>query len=806
VTVGNVNAKIPVGAQGRPESILCNAFHMELSYTQIPELYSYSASLDGAPSGWRNAVSADLKNVIESLWDKISEVVNSKFLFVGQLMFTTKKIVDFALKSPTGNRTLELKFLAAHGLDTIYTNPAAQKVYDHIMRKACSALTFEKIGRRYYSGSEVSEFSRNTLAILKGFAQQLMWLPKRGPYCILDVTYKPLFKKNVLEVLQSTLPDPDSVVGFHDPMVQSEWRRRLVESTVCTLYNNRMYKIRRVLFDLDPQATFEMKYRDKDGAKKTRSITYAEYFGTRYDKKLVEPRQPLLEAYAEKKSEKVILVPELCALTGFTEELRKDRSLLTDAMKHGKVSAQERFNSVMKMNGPFNTACKTVSEWGVEGISSSPLEVKARVLDDVEVDFGQKSFKVEDGQFQKWLRNGLQNPVYVDDWLFIFPETDHAVLDIWLQSLRDIGLVAFRIEMSEPKRITVTDQKKDLPGILEANVTPSTQLVLLLTPQADAMRVYQTLKTYTCSRYPVATQVVKSETIRKRQSIAAVLSRIVLQINAKLSGPLWHVNLKTEGNLAQQVANNSVPSFFDRATMVVGVDLYFGEEGLWMGCVATMDPNCAEYLSLPYFIEYGGDLARIKSRSLQKFLHEALTAFLEKNKCLPVRILVYRGSATQNLYPEIRETEAASFKYVIENFMKGYRAALTFVVCSKRVGLRFFKPRPNEANIANPDSGTVIDTTVTIPGVNNFYLINHACAKGTSSPTHYLVLVDESHSLLPDALQVLTYRLSFMYFNFAGSTKFPAPLMYAQKLATFSATAVSSKTHHPRLKNSLYYL
>eukprot|EP00397_Hematodinium_sp_SG-2012_P027601 GEMP01029010.1.p1 GENE.GEMP01029010.1~~GEMP01029010.1.p1 ORF type:complete len:241 (+),score=41.11 GEMP01029010.1:405-1127(+) len=240
--------------------------------------------------------------------------------------------------------------------------------------------------------------------------------------------------------------------------------------------------------------------------------------------------------------------------------------------------------------------------------------------------------------------------------------------------------------------------------------------------------------------------------------------------------------------------------------MVIGVDLFHCEEGFWMGCVASMDPHCAEFLSLPFFLERN-ELVTQKSACLQKFLHEALSCFLDKNGCLPQRILVYRGSATQNLYQEIRQTEAESFKYVIDTFMKGYRAMLTFVACTKRVTLRFFQPTPNEANIANPESGTVIDTTVTIPGVYNFYLINHACTKGTSSPTHYLVLMDDTNAAGgADALQVLTYRLSFMYFNFAGSTKFPAPLMYAQKLAAFSATAVKQRTHHPRLKTSLYYL
>lgn len=799
----SASARQPVGSQGRRQRILCNAFHMELATQNVPELCSYSASVQGISTSASNMCTRELKEVIESLWDQIKNQIQCNFVFVGQLLFATKRVQDFSLEN-AAKQTLDVRFVACHSAESLQNNPAAQRVYDYVMRKACSYLMYERVGRRYYSAAEMTEFTRTTLSILKGFSQHVMWLHGRGPHSIIDVTYKPLLKKNIIEVLSQCLPEQDSIFALSDPVVQNEWRRRCNEATVCTLYNNKIYKVKCVHFEMNPRTEFAMKIIDrKTKRRKTQNIPHNEYYSLYYNKTLTELQQPLLEAYPQKSGEQVFLIPELCALTGFTEELRKERTLSTDAMKHGKVSAQERYNSVMKMNTQISKRCaESVSEWGITGLTPTPLEIKARVLDDVEVDFGQKVFKVEDGQFQKWLRNGLQNPVVLDDWLFIYPETDKAVLDIWLQSLRDIGDVAFHIVMSDPKRITVTDQKKDLAGKLEANITPSTQLVLLLTPQADAMRVYQTLKTYTCTRYPVATQVVRSETIRKRQSIAAVLSRIVLQINAKLSGPLWHVDL----GLPKTGDAPSQGAFFERAAMVVGVDLYHCEEGFWMGCVASMDPHCASFLSLPYFLDRN-ELVPQKAAYLQEFLHEALSCFLEKNGCLPHRILVYRGSATQNLYPEIRATEVQSFQHVISNFMKNYHALLTFVVCTKRVTLRFFQPTPNEANIANPESGTVIDNVVTLPGIYNFYLINHACTKGTSSPTHYVVLLDETNAAGgADALQVLTYRLSFMYFNFPGSTKFPAPLMYAQKLAMFSATAVKQRTHHPRLKTSLYYL
>lgn len=40
-----------------------------------------------------------------------------------------------------------------------------------------------------------------------------------------------------------------------------------------------------------------------------------------------------------------------------------------------------------------------------------PIEVAARMMDPVEVSFGMKRYTVEDGNFQRWTRNGAQCPV-----------------------------------------------------------------------------------------------------------------------------------------------------------------------------------------------------------------------------------------------------------------------------------------------------------------------------------------------------------------------------------------------------------
>eukprot|EP00913_Durusdinium_trenchii_P000036 g32.t1 len=138
-------------------------------------------------------------------------------------------------------------------------------------------------------------------------------------------------------------------------------------------------------------------------------------------------------------------------------------------------------------------------------VEAEPVEVRARVLDPLQVVFQEKKvYPVEDGNFTKLLRNGLQCAVKLDDWSLMYPSSDESVLDIWLRSLKDI----------------------ELPEKIANHVNERTQLVLLLIPVKDSPKAYNLFKQLMLTQLPCVTQVVRSETIRKRQSIAAVLSRL----------------------------------------------------------------------------------------------------------------------------------------------------------------------------------------------------------------------------------------------------------------------------------------
>merc|ERR1719218_113276 len=115
---------------------------------------------------------------------------------------------------------------------------------------------------------------------------------------------------------------------------------------------------------------------------------------------------------------------------------------------------------------------------------------------------------------------------------------------------------------------------------------------MVLTPEADSKRTYQTLKRVTSTQYPCVSQVVKSETIRKRTSIAQLLMRIILQMNAKLCGASWHAEVDWARSRDTGPSHTNI---LGTPTMVIGVDVFHDSQSVWVGFTASFNPQCSEY-------------------------------------------------------------------------------------------------------------------------------------------------------------------------------------------------------------------
>lgn len=82
----------------------------------------------------------------------------------------------------------------------------------------------------------------------------------------------------------------------------------------------------------------------------------------------------------------------------------------------------------------------------------------------------------------------------------------------------------------------------------------------------------------------------------------------------------------------------------------------------------------------------------------------------------------------------------------------------------------------SNGSYTNPLPGTIVDNHITRFEIYDFFLVAQAVRQGTVSPTHFIVLQDDSN-YGPDIIHKLSYKLCFLYFNWPGTVRIPACCM-----------------------------
>ncbi len=83
-------------------------------------------------------------------------------------------------------------------------------------------------------------------------------------------------------------------------------------------------------------------------------------------------------------------------------------------------------------------------------------------------------------------------------------------------------------------------------------------------------------------------------------------------------------------------------------------------------------------------------------------------------------------------------------------------------------------------------------------------MILHCYRSDTINPTSFNVIHDTA-GLSPDRLHRLTFKLCHLYFNWLGTVRVPAPILYAHKLASLVGEALH-EAPSPKLADTLFYL
>jgi len=290
-----------------------------------------------------------------------------------------------------------------------------------------------------------------------------------------------------------------------------------------------------------------------------------------------------------------------------------------------------------------------------------------------------------------------------------------------------------------------------------------------------------TSKKACCVDQPVPSQCVLSKSFTR--NTMSVITKIMFQINCKLGGQLWRLDIP-------------LPK-----TMVVGIDVCHdtskGRRSVAGFCASLNDPFTRYYSRVTF-----QDAKQEVIDGLKVCMDGALAKYWKFNNCLPERVIVYRDGVGDGMLQAVMDHEIAQYYNAFKAVNENYKPRLAVVVVKKRIHTRLFEKKGPD--LYNPPPGTVVDGGCTHRDWYDFFIVAQSVREGTVTPTHYHVIVDDT-GLRPDHMQTLTFKMCHLYYNWPGTIRVPAPCQYAHKIAFLVGQSIHTDPAED-LREKLYFL
>lgn len=430
-------------------------------------------------------------------------------------------------------------------------------------------------------------------------------------------------QENVLQIITDCLQQGGN---FKDLVV-----RKIVGSTVLTDYNNETYKVDDIDWEQNPDSEFDTR----DGPE-----SYAHYYERRYRLKVRDRRQPLLVVKPKAKNirggkdQLILLVPELCRATGITDQMRNNFQLMRDMAEHTRLSPRENVDRLNTFNRRLqeNHAATRNFQQNHMQIDKQLLQFQARRLAPEAPVFGNEKFYIPRDDKADWTHELQNNSMFktksLKNWFFVFPRKCEQSAREFYKVFKQIA-DSFQMPVEEPTWITIEDNNRAYAEELERIMRKDPLFIMVVVATNAADRYAAIKRTTLCpeSRIPVSVQVIAEKTMKpKKGSVMSIATKVVIQVNCKLGGIPWAIDLKLKG------------------LMIVGFDVSHDTRDRrksYGAMVVSLNPtgdHGGHYFSTVNQHESGEQL----SQHFGINIIEALKQYCVLNNALPNRILIYR--------------------------------------------------------------------------------------------------------------------------------------------------------------------
>lgn len=610
-----------------------------------------------------------------------------------------------------------------------------EMVFNIYLRKAVEALKlFPLKNNRYFNLAQASAIPGTNLKSVTGYFLSVAAI-KEGLYLTIDTITEFFRSKNCLEEIMEM-----RMGGFSNKRIDDFFKGKRVSLCVT---KGKTWKICAVNFELTPTKAVV----------KSEGVPLIKYWEEKYKVRVTEFAQPLFKA--KKNGETVFLVPEFCHLTGVEEESKRCGKRMTDVGTLGG-NPEEKDRLVGQMFRVLGTS-RMLEQCGLAMSERTrlPLQTLPRPV----LTLAQGEILSPD-TLSKGVR--IMNPINFAKWLFIYERKNYASAEQLCMTMQKAsGALGIVVKDPEWVELGYIDSHSIENAI--ANYNADYQFVLALI--SDRHKQYKLVKKVLDIKEGVVSQCVYSD--HKKMNSLVFSSNIIRQLNAKLGGDLYCVELPEE-----------VP----RNTMFVGIDVCHCARSSVVGFYSNAYTSLARCFCDTALQKRGQEVVTL----LAPFYASAFYTYLKQQGKLPDYIFIYRDGVGRSQRGIIMEKELSQLKKVVSNLRAGYRPEITMVMVNKRIHQRFLQEAGSRVD--NPEPGTIIDTKVTENGCDNFFMVSAVARKGTIRPTHFYIAHNERKAVTKLVIQKVSYAMSFMYYNTPWSLKVPAQIALADKKAYYVAT------------------
>jgi aubergine-like protein len=546
---------------------------------------------------------------------------------------------------------------------------------------------------------------------------------------------------------------------YQDKKNQQKIKNDLVGRSFKVKYAKKNYIIDDISFDRDPKNEIFM-FNGK-------STKLEDYYNEKYKIKIHNTNQPLLivkRKNSEGKDITLYFVPELCYLAGLDDEFIKDRDFMKQLADYTKLNPKDRINKTneflnllketKKIEGKLSS--KEKSElYGIEITALDQLHKAYNMKDTILLANNKKEISSKDKVFDVISKKDMTK------WICLYRKSNFNDADNLYKNLNKASH-GYKLVISEPEWVEMDDYDNADTWVNTASdymKNKEYSFALFLLDQND--RIYKNIKIYSLCRDGYVSQVVKASSLRKNP--LSVCSKILLQINAKLSGVSYIAKFDK--------------SIKDLKLMIIGVDSsHIKGQRTGVAMVATINTSFTNFYNKEEIIK-----EEKKERflfAISSFIEEALGKYSGLNKQLPGGIIIYRqGVSFQQ--KEFLDNEVINIQKVCDKNKIPYE----YILVNTKTTYKFFEKNKNEYK--NPEGGLLVINGVTNRNLFEFYIQPQQVTGGSATPSCFTVAYGNMN--YPEIIPKLTFDLCHLYSNWQGTIRVPHVLKSAEKLSKMTA-------------------